>query len=145
VAPAPVPAKTEAAIGTVDRITERYQPGQKLYLENCATCHIGIPPAVLPSETWQQLLPDAQHYGTEIRPLSSPEIQFVWQYLRDYSRPKAAEDPIPYRIYQSQIFRVLHPRVKFTERVTLNSCVSCHPGAGQYDFRKLSAEWQNAP
>jgi len=134
-----------AAIGTVDVVPPRFQLGQKLYLENCATCHIGVPPAVLPSQTWRQLIQDADHYGATIRPLQSPELQILWQYLREYSRPLAEGESTPYRIERSGIFRVLHPRVKFTEKVSLTSCNSCHPGAGAYDFRTLSAEWQNAP
>lgn len=132
-------------IGTVDVVPEKFRSGQKLYLENCATCHVGIPPAVMPSQTWQQLIQDPEHYGATIQPLASPEIQILWQYLREYSRPLAAGESTPYRIYQSRLFEALHPRVKFTEKVTLNSCQSCHPGAGVYDFRRLTAEWQNAP
>jgi hypothetical protein len=136
---------TTGAIGTVDVVPARFQLGQKLYLENCATCHIGIPPAVMPTQTWQQLIQDPEHYGVTLQPLQTPNIQILWQYLREYSRPLAEGESTPYRIQQSGIFKTLHPRVKFTEPVTLTSCVSCHPGAGAYDFRSLTAEWQNAP
>jgi hypothetical protein len=134
-----------AAIGTVDVVPERYKLGQNLYLENCATCHVALPPAVMPSETWRQLLQDSQHYGVEIPVLSGPSLQVLWDYIRTYSRPQKADEEIPYRVYQSNFFKILHPRVKFASRPGLNSCVSCHPGAGQYDFRSLSSEWQNAP
>ncbi|NJP10047.1 MAG: diheme cytochrome C [Leptolyngbyaceae cyanobacterium RU_5_1] len=143
--PASKPVDTTAAIGTVDVVSERYQAGQTLYLENCATCHLGLPPAVMPSETWRQLLQDSQHYGAEIKPLDEFERQIAWQYLRQYSRPHMAGESIPYRVYQSRFFKSLHPRVKFAQRVNLNGCISCHPGADKYDFRSLSAEWQNAP
>lgn len=138
-------AVSEAAIGTVDVVPDRLQRGQKLYLENCATCHVGVPPAVMPSQTWRELIQDAEHYGVTIRPLGSPEVQILWQYLREFSRPLADGEQTPYRIYQSRLFKALHPRVKFTEKISLNSCNSCHPGAGAYDFRSLTAEWQNAP
>ncbi|WP_171574845.1 diheme cytochrome C [Leptolyngbya sp. Cla-17] len=139
------PGAITAAIGTVDVISERYKLGQQLYLENCATCHIALPPAVMPSQTWRSLLQDAEHYGATIKPLGNPEVQIVWQYLRDFSRSLTAEEQVPYRIYQSSYFKLLHPRVKFPERASLITCISCHPGAGTYDFRSLSAEWQNAP
>lgn len=139
------PMAPNQAIGTVDVVPARFQTGQKLYLENCATCHIGIPPAVMPSQTWQQLIQDPEHYGGTIQPLRSPNLQILWQYLREYSRPLAAGESTPYRIQQSRIFRTLHPRVQFTQPITLTSCISCHPGAGAYDFRSLTAEWQNAP
>ncbi|MDX2245083.1 MAG: diheme cytochrome C [Leptolyngbyaceae cyanobacterium bins.302] len=138
-------AVQETAIGTVDAVPPRLQFGQKLYLDNCATCHIGIPPAVMPTQTWQQLIQDPEHYGVAIQPLRSPEIQVLWQYLREYSRPLAQGESTPYRIQQSRLFKALHPRVKFTEPANLNGCISCHPGAGAYDFRRLTAEWQNAP
>ena len=139
------PATPTAAIGTVDVVPERYKLGQQLYLENCATCHIALSPAVMPSQTWRSLLQDANHYGVTIKPLGNPEVQIVWKYLRDYSRPLGAEEPVPYRVSQSSTFKLLHPRVKFPERASLITCISCHPGAGTYDFRSLSAEWQNAP
>lgn len=67
-----VTQRSPAAIGTVDVIPPRYQLGQELYLENCATCHIALPPSVLPVETWRQLLQDSQHYSTQLTPLVDP-------------------------------------------------------------------------
>jgi Dihaem cytochrome c len=64
------PAKP-GVVGTVDVVSDRYKFGQELYLENCATCHIAIPPAVLPTETWRDLLQDSEHYGVELSNPSS--------------------------------------------------------------------------
>lgn len=134
-----------SAIGTVDVVPANLKIGQDLYLENCASCHIGLPPQVMPTETWRQLIQDSQHYGTQIQPLVAPNLQIVWQYIRTFSRPQAADEEIPYRVYQSRYFKALHPKVKLPTRAGLASCVSCHPGADKYDFRSLTAEWQNAP
>ena len=134
-----------ASIGTVDVVPKSLKLGQDLYLENCASCHLGIPPEVMPTETWRQLIQDSQHYGAQIQPLVAPNLQIVWQYIRAFSRPQSAEEEIPYRVYQSRYFKALHPKVKLPTRLGLSSCVSCHPGAGKYDFRSLTAEWQNAP
>lgn len=138
-------AAIPGTIGTVDIVPAQYKLGQQLYLETCAGCHIGIPPAVMPTETWRQLLQDPQHYGAILTPLTGSSLVVVWDYLRQYSRPQSAEEEVPYRLYQSNIFKSLHPRVKLPSRTNLTSCVSCHPGVGKYDFRSLSAEWQNAP
>ena len=140
-------SNAQAASGAIDveDVPDRYQTGQALYLENCATCHVGIPPALMPTETWRQLLQDSQHYGVQLQPLTSINLRIAWEYLRTYSRPQLAEEEVPYRLYQSRYFKALHPKVELATRVTLTSCVSCHPGAGKYDFRSLSAEWQNAP
>lgn len=134
-----------ASIGTVDVVPDRLRKGQELYLARCATCHLGIPPAVMPTDTWRDLLQDPEHYGAEIRPFVDPDLRIVWEYMRTFSRPVAAEEEVPYRIYQSNYFKILHPKVKLPTRAGLSTCISCHPGADKYDFRRLSAEWQNAP
>ncbi|MBW4580821.1 MAG: diheme cytochrome c [Tildeniella nuda ZEHNDER 1965/U140] len=142
----PLPASTAVQpIGTVDAIPKGFKLGQDIYLENCASCHIGIPTQVMPTETWRQLIQDSQHYGVQIQPLVAPNLQIVWQYIRTFSRPQSADEDIPYRVYQSRYFKALHPKVKLPTRAGLSSCLSCHPGADKYDFRSLTAEWQNAP
>lgn len=144
--PLPVSSPAQpAAIGTVDVVPNSFKLGQDLYLENCASCHIGLPPQVMPTETWRQLIQDSQHYGAQIQPLVAPNLQVVWQYIRTFSRPQSADEEIPYRVYQSRYFKALHPKVKLPTRAGLTSCISCHSGAGKYDFRSLTAEWQNAP
>jgi hypothetical protein len=140
-----VSPESTAAIGTVDVIPDRFQLGKTVYLENCATCHVGIPPEVMPIQTWQQLLQDPQHYGAELKPLVNPGRLAVWNYMRAFSRPLATDEDVPYRLYQSYYFKALHPRVPLPARVGLSSCIACHPGADQYNFRRLTPEWQNAP
>jgi Dihaem cytochrome c len=132
-------------IGTVDPVPPRYQLGQTVYLENCSTCHIAIPPAVFPDETWRQLLQDSEHYGQQITPLVDPARLLVWSYLRSYSRPLAEDEPVPYQFNDSRYFKALHPRVTLPRSAGITSCISCHSRAEQYDFRSLTAEWQNAP
>lgn len=142
----PALSQTAAAeIGTVDVVPERYQLGQQFYLENCATCHVGLPPAVMASQTWSVLIQDSQHYGAQITPLISPMLEVTWEYLSTFSRPILERERVPYRLTQSRFFRALHPRVEFTEPVTVNSCVACHPAAAQFNYRKLTPEWDNAP
>ena len=128
-------------VGTVDVIPDRYKIGQDIYLQNCATCHIGIPPAVLPTETWKNLLQDAQHYGATLKPLVDPNRFLVWNYLKTFSRQRSPEEErIPYRIADSRYFRALHPQVKLPRKLALESCVTCHPGASRFNFRQLAGE-----
>ncbi len=133
-----------SSITTTDIVPPKYQLGQELYLKNCATCHIALPPGVLPTQTWQQLLQDPQHYGQELQPLLDPPRSLVWNYLLNYSRPENKEEETPYRVDTSRYFKALHPRVKLSRPVQISSCVSCHPSAAQYNFRRLTAEWQNS-
>lgn len=132
------------AISTVDPVSARYQLGQELYLENCAGCHIALPPAVLPTQTWKEILQDSQHYGTQIPPLIDPPRLLVWNYLQKFSRSQAKEEETPYRLDDSRYFKALHPKVKLARPIQITSCVSCHPSAAQYNFRNLTPEWENS-
>ncbi len=132
-----------AQMGAVDWVSPEYQLGQQLYLENCSSCHIAVPPQVLPTQTWQQLLQDTQHYGVELPALVDPPRLIIWNYLQRYSRPLLPQEEIvPYRVNRSRYFKALHPNIDFPQAVTLKGCVSCHPGANQNNFRQLTPEWQ---
>lgn len=132
--------------GSVDWVPSDYRLGQELYIENCATCHLAVPPQTFPTQTWQQLLQDNQHYGVEINAPVDPQRLLIWNYLQTYSRPLTLkEESVPYRFNRSRHFKSLHPRVEFPQPVTINTCVSCHPKAAQFNFRQLTSEWQNSP
>ncbi len=135
-----VQANTTDSIGTVDVVPSQYQLGQDLYLENCATCHIGIPPAVLPTQTWKNLLQDTQHYGVELKTLVDPPRILVWKYLLTFSRLHLKDDTTPYRINDSRFFKALHPGVKLPNPVKMGSCITCHAGAEKYNFRQFSSD-----
>lgn len=144
----PAPTETtpaEPPTGTIDVIPQRYQLGQQLYLENCASCHVGLPPAVMPTQTWAALLQDSQHYGAQITPPVEPYLKIIWNYVSTYSRPIIQRERVPFRLEKSRYFKALHPKVTFTEPITASSCIACHPGAQQFNYRNLTPEWQNAP
>ena len=135
------PGVQSAEIGTVDPVSDRDRLGQELYLESCRSCHIGIPPAVMPTQTWQALLQDPQHYGVTIDIPQGPEKRIMWNYIKNASRPVASTDErVPYRISESRYFKALHPKVKFATKSTLTTCIACHPSAQAFNFRKLSAD-----
>ena len=132
-------------ISTIDPIGKSHQLGKELYLENCAGCHVALPPEVMPTETWRQLLLDPQHYGRQLQlPVGPPRI-LIWNYLRDFSRPHTKEEEIPYRLPQSRYFKALHPRVKLPRPTSVGTCLTCHPSADRYNFRQLAPEWQDSP
>ncbi|MCU0552855.1 MAG: diheme cytochrome c [Leptolyngbya sp. Prado105] len=137
--------KSSAEIGTVDVVAGNLKLGQEVYLENCATCHIGIPPAIFPTQTWRDLLQDPQHYGATLNPIGEPNRSLVWRYLRAFSRQAIEGDRIPYRVSESKAFKILHPKVELPKPLNLSTCITCHPGTNQYNFRKLSTDWENAP
>ncbi|HEY9659775.1 MAG TPA: hypothetical protein V6C65_15065, partial [Allocoleopsis sp.] len=83
--------------GLVDIVPAEFQLGQELYLQNCATCHVGLPPAVMPTDSWKKILTEPTHYGVQITPFQAPTIQVVWNYVSTYSRPLKKDEPVPFR------------------------------------------------
>jgi hypothetical protein len=131
--------------GLVDIVPPEFQLGQELYLENCASCHVGLPPATMPTETWRTILTEPNHYGVQITPFTEPSIYIVWNYISRYSRPIREGEPVPYRLRSSRYFRILHPTVEFGDRITVHSCATCHPAAEQFNYRTLTTEWEDSP
>lgn len=135
-----------SGLKSIDTPTNRYRVAQELYLENCSTCHLAIPPGVMPTETWKKLLEKpTDHYGQSLNNLIRITQVSIWQYLSAFSRPLSTDEPIPLYVGQSRYFKALHPRVQFPEPPSHKTCISCHPGAKQYDYRSLTPQWENSP
>lgn len=124
--------------GTVDPLQPQHQLAQQLYLQNCGTCHLAVPPAVLPTQTWYRLINDTRHYSVEIQPLPRFDAQLISRYLQFYSRPYYEGEQAPFQIADSRFFSALHPQVELQQPPTLRSCVACHPQAADFNFRQIS-------
>ena len=117
--------------------------GVQFYREACGTCHIALPPAIFPSETWRQLLSETQHYGREIDlPVPTHRV-IAWKYLRDHSRPQREDEETPFRLNSSRYFKALHPQVDLPRPVSLRTCIACHPKASDYNFREWELETES--
>jgi hypothetical protein len=127
-------------------IADNYEIGQQLYLENCSSCHLPIPPEVLPTETWREILEKPQqHYSEQLTPTISLTTRLMWQYLSTFSRPLLPDESQPKYVEQSRYFKALHPRVKLPKPVTVQTCITCHPSATEFNYRNLTSEWENTP
>ncbi len=115
----------------------KYTLPQEIYLKRCASCHIALPPEVLPSQTWQVLITDPSHYGTTLNPLGSLERQLMWQYLKDYSRSVKENEATPYFIADARFFKALHPKVVLPRPLRVGSCTQCHVQAPQGKFQAM--------
>jgi hypothetical protein len=131
---------------TTDPIPSRFQPGYETYLQTCTSCHIPIPPEVLPTETWKELLEKPEkHYGTAIPDFLRLSQFLIWDYVQAFSRPLAIGEPKPLYAEQSRYFKALHPRVELPKPTSIKTCVVCHPKAKDFDYRTLAPAWDNAP
>ncbi|BAU65611.1 putative low-redox potential cytochrome [Stanieria sp. NIES-3757] len=119
------------------------QIAQEVYLKNCASCHTPIPAEVLPTETWQKILQTPQqHYGETLPSIDRISVRLMWNYLKTFSRPLLPGEAQPEYVTNSRYFKALHPQVNLPQPVTHKSCLICHPGARQLDYRSLNPEWQ---
>lgn len=134
-----------APVGTVDVVPPKYQLGQQLYRDSCGSCHLALPPQTFPTQTWQQLLQDPNHYGARLQLPIDPQRQFIWGYLQTFSRSLTEKEQVPYRLGRSRYFKILHPQVELPQTLNAASCTSCHLGAADYDWRALTPEQNPLP
>ena len=110
----------------VDLIPEQYQVGAAVYAQQCGSCHVALPPQVLPSQVWREIITSSQHYGQQLQLPDSLQQQAMWEYLRTFSRLYGDDEPLDYRVSRSRFFEALHPGIEFETPVQVNSCVNCH-------------------
>lgn len=127
-------AQTPTAYGMVDPVAEEHAVGYQVYIERCATCHVALPPAVLPIESWQTLLNDQAHYGVSLPKIPRFDKQLMLNYLQTYARRYQNRGVTPYRLSDSNYFLALHPNVTLPQPLDLRSCTSCHLGAGEQNY-----------
>jgi hypothetical protein len=133
-------ANASAPYGMVDPVDARYAAGYSTYLERCATCHVALPAAVLPTQTWQALVSDPAHYGVSLPPLDRFDQQLISNYLQVYSRRHTGDGPVPYRLQDSAYFLALHPQVALPQPLNLMSCVGCHSDAANQNYGPATSE-----
>ena len=68
--------------GMVDPIDERHAVNYATYVEQCSTCHVALPAAVLPMDTWQTLITDPAHYGVTLTNITRFDQQLMLNYLQ---------------------------------------------------------------
>lgn len=108
---------------------------QEIYLRNCSSCHIPLPAQILPTESWQQILNSSQnHYGVALPTSVKVSANFIWIYLKNYSRPSVIGETLPKYVSNSRYFKALHPNVSLPKPANHNSCQSCHPFAQKLDY-----------
>lgn len=113
---------------------------QAAYARHCGTCHLALPAEVMPSQTWERLLADPDHYGQRIQPPLGVDLQLAWSYLRPNSRPVQQGELVPFRLPDSRFFQALHPDVTFPYPPRVTTCIDCHPQAELGDFFSLKEE-----
>ncbi len=110
----------------VDLIPAQHQLGAEIYAQQCGSCHVALPPQVLPTQAWRDVITSSQHYGLQIQLPDSLRQQAMWEYLQTFSRLYEDNESLTYRVARSRFFKALHPDVEFETPVQIGSCASCH-------------------
>lgn len=134
------PVQAVSPYGMVDPVAENQAVGYEIYVERCATCHVALPPAVLPAEAWKTIVTDPAHYGVSLPNIPPFDQQLMVNYLQTYSRSYRSRGPTPYRLSDSDYFAALHPNVTLPEPLNLRSCAGCHQGATDQDYSGAVAQ-----
>lgn len=149
----------------IDVIPEQLEFAQEAYLGSCASCHVPVPPQLLPTQRWAEILENPEHhFGVNLRrtsrlrdgvpPLSNVAIRLIWDYAQQSSRRYPETEVLPSQVRNSRFFWAIHPKVSAAcgsdeidcpERISLQTCTSCHTAARQFDYRPLKPDWANAP
>lgn len=155
--PTPVIAQ---GVKALDPVPSEFALRQQVYVERCGSCHVAIPPALLPQERWRELIQrPEQHFGVNLRqsqgnipPLSNIDIRLMWDYLQATSRNFQNRETLPTQLSGSRFFRALHPKVAEScrtiagincpDRIAVQTCGVCHPQATDYDYRTLAPGWE---
>lgn len=111
---------------------------KQIYLENCSSCHVPIPAEVLPTTSWEEILNNPQnHYGQSLPPINRIQLRLLWNYLRTDSRLLLPGEPTPKYVTNSRYFKALHPQVDLPKPATHKTCIGCHSGTKQLDYRTI--------
>ena len=112
--------------------------GKQLYIENCSSCHVPIPAEVLPTTSWEKILKNpTDHYGQTLSPMNRINTRLIWNYLRVNSRLLLSGESTPQYVTNSRYFKALHPQVDLPKPASNQTCISCHPGVEQLNYRQI--------
>lgn len=118
------------------------------YVQECGSCHVPYPPAMLPAPSWQRLMQGLErHFGTDAA-LDAASVQEISQWLQRHAGTykRVREEPPEDRITRSAWFvrkhradevppqLWQHPQVR-----SPSNCAACHTQAaqGRFDERDI--------
>lgn len=124
-------------------------PQNKLYQSDCASCHMGFQPNLLPSTSWEKMMsPKAleDHFGDNAE-VDEQDRLSILAYLKTYAADhkgkrllRFSKGEAPLRITELRYFKREHnevpkrmvqgnPKVR-----SLSNCMACHTGAERGDY-----------
>jgi cytochrome c553 len=129
-----------SALAEGDKFALRTEPLPK-YVQECGSCHIAFPPALLPAESWRRLMGGLQkHYGTDASLDAAIQRELAnWLAANAATGKFARGIPAPDRITRATWFSREHSEVaavtwKSAAVKSATNCGACHEKATEGDF-----------
>jgi nitrate/TMAO reductase-like tetraheme cytochrome c subunit len=131
-----------AGAGAAFADQERFSATNKVWQEECGSCHVAYPPKLLPALSWKAIMADlARHFGAQAG-IELPKAREIEQFLvanagRGVAR--ASDGKPSMRITETRWFLHEHDEVapsdwKRPKVKTAANCGACHAGADRGDF-----------
>ncbi len=113
----------------------------QIYKQECGSCHIPYSPALLPEESWVEMMNGLQkHYGTDAS-LGQQEMMQISSWLNSHAGTykRVKEAPPENRITKSGWFEKKHTKISSREFMSPavkspSNCNACHKNAEQGNF-----------
>lgn len=111
------------------------------FAQECASCHLAYPPALLPAASWQRIMGGLdKHYGSDAS-LDTATTRQLTDWLRTHAGTyrKVREAPPQDRITRSAWFEREHRKIPAAVWALPSvkspaQCAACHTGAERGDF-----------
>ena len=134
-----------AAQADGDRVLLRNVP--PAYTQECAACHTGYAPGMLPARSWQRIMNGLdQHHGTDASLDAATVKQLsTWLQTNAGTTKRVAEPPPEDRITRAAWFVREHDEVapsvwKLASVKSAAHCGACHTGADQGDYSERTLQ-----
>ncbi len=121
---------------------ERFTATNKVWQEECGSCHVAYPPALLPAASWKAIMAGlTRHFGADAS-VEPPKAQEIERFLVANAGRRDARGPDGkplLRITETRWFLHEHDEVppsawKHPQVKTAANCGGCHVGADRGDF-----------
>ncbi len=120
-----------------------YAPAPAVVQQECGSCHVVYPAALLPAESWRALMAGLpRHFGSDASAdAATSKAIATWYEANAGTGKRAREAPPEHRITRGAWFQREHREVsaatwKSAAVKTPANCSACHEGAAQGDFNE---------
>lgn len=133
----------------------------ELYKKECASCHFGYQPGLLPEKSWVHIMANLQnHYGTDasidendhkdlVEYILANSSQNAMNYKRSAKITKSLEPGVLYESITQIPYHIKKHRklekwmITQKEVKSLSNCIACHKKADEGSYGKRSIEIPN--